>query len=149
MIAPLRAAHRRMIATLAVAIPAVFVAGLAYRRPVSPLEVSAANSEPAPLIRELASERGLITARLHQAPNRDQLILRVEPRREAVSPDLLVYWSPQRVDSALVPADARLLGSLYDSRFLLSNELGSRGYLVLYSVAHNSPIDSVAFGVQP
>jgi len=48
MIQPLRTLHRRVMITLAVVLPAAFVAGLAARRPAQPLNKSVHWLAPSP-----------------------------------------------------------------------------------------------------
>jgi hypothetical protein len=116
MTRPLRHAHRSIWLALAVALPALFAAGLALRPP------------------QAAEERVMdrITFRL---PDGAEL---VADSRElwgsAVdAPDPLVYWS-KTSDKSL--AGAQLAGSLPHGRQAALALPASGGYLLLYSLAH-------------
>ncbi len=151
MIRPLRVRHRLIWTGLAVALPALYVLGLAARQPVpgGPIPVPLGDESPAAPAaawhtREIASGRVLAMAVSPGAGARPAVLWlhQVEDWRR---PDILVYWS----ETPLAPqddlADAILLGAL-DGPRPRSLNLPSRrgGHLTLYSLAHRERIGSVA-----
>jgi hypothetical protein len=120
MTQPLRRAHRSIWLGLGVILPALLAGGLALRPPQAP--------------EERPTDR--ITLRL---PNGTEM---VADSRElwgsAVdAPDPLVYWSG---DSAGMPANSHLIGSLERGRHAALPLPESGGYLVLYSLAHGEVV---------
>jgi hypothetical protein len=131
MIAPLRRTHRRTFALLAVALPLVFAAGLAARRPPpagSPLALEGATSRNGAFVLRVSSD-------LH---------IRAEPR--ALHPDPLLYWS-ETAPADELPAGAQLLGPLTArARYRLPT---ASGYVILYSGGHGRVVDFAPAGAQP
>jgi hypothetical protein len=110
MIQPLRRAHQWIMTGLALVLPAIFLAGLAVRRPSLPLS----ESLPGRVSAENTSEE-------------------LRSFQKVLAPDLLVYWARIAPSDATLPRDARLLGSLHGTRGLdLSHVSG--GYLLAYSL---------------
>jgi hypothetical protein len=127
MIQPLRRTHRIAFALLTAALPAVFVAGLAARRPPAPAERV---SDRISLM--LASGTEVV------ADARELWGAAVD------APDPLVYWIEDSPPGNSLPANARLLGSLaFARRAHLEVPAGSgRGYLILYSLAWRKVVAS-------
>ena len=121
MIQPLRQYHRYAFTVLAAVLPAIWVAGLAARRPI-------VIAEPGPCRIELATAGG----------NRLEVDARELWGSAVDAPDALIYWSEEAPAAEHLPVKARLLGSLQSARhgaiFIPSGEKG-RGYLLLYSLA--------------
>jgi hypothetical protein len=121
MIQPLRRAHRWMIATLAVLLPALFAASLSVREPLPFEGPISGGAEP----RLPALGKAL------QAFERE------------LAPDLLVYWSPSLPPDDRLPADVVFLGALHGAKSRPA-PLSSDGYFLLYSLAHCRLVSSVA-----
>ena len=122
MIRPLRRVHRALFALLALALPALLVAGLALRPEVVALER---------LPRALQSAASASDARWGGA------------EREVA--DALTYWSPTaaRPGQAL-PAQAIWHGSRPGSPDALAAARPQTGYLLLYSLATREVVACVA-----
>jgi len=147
MIQPLRAAHRRAVITLAVVLPAVLLIGLGARRPPpEPLLRSPALPASLHLITESAGswQRHAIQTTIYgdlNPPNDFYVVLR--PTQSINEPDLLVYWSDALPRENHLPEGARLLGAFDPGRtLLLPREIQPGTHLILYSLAHQSVVDS-------
>jgi hypothetical protein len=58
-------------------------------------------------------------------------------------PDLLLYWSEDSPSGESLPASARLVGSFIPGKpFALPSSVGRSGYLVLFSLAHQTISDT-------
>jgi hypothetical protein len=121
MIQPLRRAHQRIMVSLALVVPAIFVAGLAVRQPSPPVRES--------LPKGSTSARS-VSGELRSFEN-------------ILAPDLLVYWVRAVPTDATVPPDARLLGALYGTQGLDLSEV-SDGYLLAYSLPQRRVVAHVA-----
>jgi hypothetical protein len=121
MIQPLRSAHQWIMGGLALALPTIFVAGLAVRQPSPPVSASF------PGRRVWA---GNIPGELRSF-------------HKALVPDLLVYWAQSVPSDATLPPDARLLGSLHGAQDLDAPPFPG-GYLLAYSLPDRRVVASVA-----
>ena len=147
MIQPLRTAHRFAFVALACVLPAVIVAGLAARSPRL-----ASGSPPgqlpasAQLIRksETLWPRHAIRTEFYSDSDRPGEIDVVLTAAEELSePDLLLYWSVDPPSGDSLPAGARLVGPLVARKFfVLPLSVSGSGYLVLFSLPHQTVFDT-------
>ena len=125
MIQPLRRTHQWIMVGLALVLPPVFVAGLAVRQPLPPLSESLPGRRP--------PARNISEA--------------IRSFQKALAPDLLVYWARTVPSGAILPLDARLLGSLHGPQSLNFSEV-SGGYLLAYSLADRQVVAYVAVSTE-
>ena len=148
MIQPLRKTHRVIFFALGIALPVLFIAGLASRHAplssVGPVEDKLAKKSGGI---EFAVNRGSskFTVRLIEnkkgGPEREFLAM---PGSGFLAPDVFVYWSETKPETSISP-NARLLGKL-GTRELYRIPAGAGGYFVLYSVAQNEVLGSISVG---
>jgi hypothetical protein len=148
MIQPLRKMHRTIFFALGIALPVLFIAGLASRHAPLPavgtVEGKLAQRNGGT---EFVLNRGSSKFRVRLLENR-----KAGPEREFLAipdsgflaADVFVYWSETQPGAFLSP-NAKLLGKLGPGELyrILS---GSGGYFVLYSVAQNEVLGSVPVG---
>ena len=155
----LRQLHRRMILTVAIAVPAIVAAGIMARVPTPGASVLPMTREtPGEGIRTLFAaddlwRRTRISTRISILPgDPDQRWIELDPREEFAQPDLLLYWSASRPGDRLAPA-SRLLGALRGRgarRFGVPDDVDLRvGYLILYDLAHAEIFGIAEVPVQP
>ncbi len=148
MIQPLRKMHRTIFFALGIALPVLFIAGLASRHAA----LAAVGLEENKLAQrnggtEFVLNRSLskFTVRLVEnrksGPEREFLAI---PDSGFLAPDVFVYWSETQPGAAL-SQNAKLLGKLGPGK-LYRIPSGSRGYFVLYSVAQNEVLGSIPVG---
>ena len=144
MIQPLRAAHRRTFAALAVALPAIFVAGLLVRHPETPAQSTQGSAAPAAGKKAFESDH-LFRHRIQTMIFADAAGRAVElrPVEDLQAPDLLLYWSASGDDVA----HATLLGAFEPGRRYRLPASGGR--LLLYSLAHRELVDAAALEAMP
>ncbi len=147
-----------MSIALALAAPAVLLAGVLARTPEARMEAlpEALRQTPKAPTSVLAVEySGLwgatpILTRLFPAPHVGaNVVVELEPQRDLRRPDLLVYWMPASQDADAFPAKARLLGRLAATtarRFSLPEAQGS---LVLYSLGHQERVATATLPAAP
>ena len=148
MIQPLRRTHRVIFFALGIALPLLFIGGLVARHAplsrVGPVEDKLAQNNGGT---EFAVNRGSskFTVRLIEnkkgGPEREFLAI---PDSGFLAPDVFLYWSETKPETSISP-DARLLGKL-GPRELYRIPASAGGYFVLYSVAQNEVLGSVAVG---
>jgi hypothetical protein len=148
MIQPLRQMHRTIFFALGIALPVLFIAGLASRHAPLPA-VGTVENKPAQRNRgaEFVLNHGSakFTARLVENKKGGQeREFRAIPASEFLAPDVFVYWSETQPGASLSP-NAKLLGKLGPDE-LYRIPSGSGGYFVLYSVAQNEVVGSVPVG---
>ena len=68
----------------------------------------------------------------------------LEPPDDLSAPDLLVYWSAELSDVNQLPSQAVLLGTLENSKRLQFLKINPKGFLILYSLAHQSVVDTAS-----
>jgi len=144
MIQPLRTAHRRASITLALVLPTVLLAGLMARRPL-PLADEKRTLEGWQPIRQsdhLWTKHSIHSVLVRNSSDPAMLQVVLEPLEDLSAPDLLVYWSPELSGSGRLPANAVLLGPFGNSKPLQLQESDVTGFLILYSLAHQSIFDS-------
>lgn len=148
MIAPLRRRHRLTVASLAVALPVLYVVALAARpdEPVvdqlPPALAEAAAGEVDQDFGELVTDPAVaVRSRTDGA----QWWVELDPGAPIALPEVLVYWTPSTVADRL-PEDAFLIGSLAGARArahgMPRDALGRDGTLVLYSLGHQEVVAS-------
>jgi len=146
MIRPLRQRHRVIIFALSVVVPATFALGIATRKEVPALSVTATSfSAGAPGHKELCSREGLWekkairTLILNLGAGNGQLGVELIAQDQISRADVLVYWLPgQEKIEDVHPADAILLGSFDPSipmpLALPQQAVNNAGRLLLYSL---------------
>jgi hypothetical protein len=146
VIARLRRRHRIATIALAVLMPPALAVALIERAEVPPSAVAAGLVGEPEGGTPLWSRDDLFTALpMHArgfAGDRGALV-ELQPLRDPLLPDLLVYWSAGGARDAL-PEGAQLLGRLAGAearRFALP---AARGSLHLYSLGHARLVDSAA-----
>lgn len=147
MIQPLRSAHRRAWFALAVVLPALLVVGLMARRPRLIADSRINDSEALVPIRQsdhLWAKHTIHSAFLRRASDPTKVQVVLEPLDDLSVPDLLVYWSAEMSGNDNLPANAVLLGTFKKSSPLLLRESDRKGFLILYSLAHQSIVDAAS-----
>lgn len=148
----LRDRHRRALSALAVALPLLFAAGIAARRPAPSGELpgSASGLEPGPTagaLVEIAPGQRVALRLRRDRPRQSGYLLEARAPDELLRPDLLVYWSPESKGVEL-SARAWLLGRLRGARpasFRLPAPAAERGgFVVFYSAAWGERLGAVA-----
>lgn len=145
MIQPLRSAHRRTSMALALILPAVLVVGLMARRPLPHPYSKTHNSEARQSIGRsdhLWSRHRIHSVFLRNASGPATVQVVLEPLDDFSAPDLLVYWSPALPVSDQLATNAVLLGAFENGRPLLLQESNTKGFLILYSLAHHTIVDT-------
>ena len=146
MIQPLRSLHRRTFLTLAIALPAILLAGLGARRP-QPTAGTVEMPASAYLMRRADNlwKAHAIRSEFHgDREHPEQTDLRLTPVQDLGEPDLLLYWSNSEPRGNALPPDARLLGPFALNTLFELPQSGQalKGHLVLYSLAHQAVVDS-------
>src|SRR5439155_14503893 len=145
---PLRKMHRTIFFLLGIALPLLFIAGLASRHaPLSTVGTAenklAQRSDGTEFVLNRGSSK--FTVRLvenrKRGPQREFTAI---PDSGFLAPDVFVYWSEAKPGASISP-NARLLGKL-GPRELYRIPSGSDGYFVLYSVAQNEVLGSIPVG---
>jgi hypothetical protein len=147
MIQPLRTAHRRAFVAIAFVLPVVLAAGLGARHRQSRSSVQAARlPDSAHLVRrstDLWSKQAMLTEFYDDANHPGEISVIVRPAVELTEPDLLLYWSSELPPENMLSANARLLGPFVEGRpFTLPLDVDGTGYLVLFSLPHQTVLDS-------
>ena len=149
MIQPLRAVHSRAFVALAIVLPAILVAGLGARR----LSLAASANTPegtatGRLLRESSNlwQKHSIKSSFYRRPDRPQHVyLDLQPTQELNEPDLLLYWDTNAPQKNVLSGDAQLLGAFSTGKvFRLPLNEKRAGYLVLFSPAHQTVLDTAA-----
>ena len=148
MILPLRRRHRRMLAVIGVALPCVFILGIAARAPVPlraapPLASDLRNSQTEVWNRSDVFSNVPIGVRLLRGPMSSFHTIVFLPGRGFGKPDLLVYWVAGTQNPAdSLPDNARLLGPFPASKdYQLPQTEHTEGAVVLYSLADHEIVD--------
>lgn len=146
MIRSLRARHRAMILVLAPILPAILVLALVGRSAVPaealPRQLTVPHDST---LQPVGSDWTLIESPRIQARyfaregDSTASAIALTPAFLPVPPDLLLYWSEIAGDSAGLPPEAALLGPLIPSE-PVRLPASSRGYLILYSLAHRERV---------
>jgi hypothetical protein len=132
---------------LAIVLPTVLVVGLMARRPLPRTSSKTDYAEVQQPIRQ--SDRLWAKHAIHSVFLRDtsdptsvQVVL--EPLDDISAPDLLVYWSAELSDVNQLPSQAVLLGAFENGQLLHFRKSNPKGFLILYSLAHQSVVDTVS-----
>ena len=149
MIRTLRRRHRRMIWTLAIIVPVLFVAAL-LARPTPPiadglaLEATPAYPTEVNAWDDLWPSVPITTRLLADRMPAEQLAVELTPTEALLRPDVLVYWVPGEVQEAALPETSYLLGALQGTEpqvWPLPEEARYvSGTLLLYSLPHDEVI---------
>jgi hypothetical protein len=143
MIQPLRNCHRWAFLLLALLLPVLFVAGILVR-PKTP--------RPRTIARFIAAQgsdwqKHSFVVQISSLSN-DETSLAVIPIKPVLAPDLLVYYANHAPQRGVLPADAHLLGRWdVESTYPLPHT--SNGFVLLYSGAQRTVLDSVAVEGHP
>ena len=147
MIQPLRTVHRRAFVALAFVLPVLLALGLGARRArTSPAtqpitEINSAKQSGVQWQKHAIRSR--LYAGLDTANRPQDIFVTLEPAQNVNEPDLLLYWAGSEPQGGSLPTQARLLGALSASNtFTLPREVNGAGYLVLYSLAHQTVVDT-------
>ena len=147
MIQPLRAVHRRAFVALAVVLPAILLLGLEARRPrLGPSAHAADVPDTGNMVRESSTlwQKHSIRSRFYSKPDHPlDTYVALLPEEGLNEPDLLLYWSTNPPQGDVLPGEAQLVGAFTtDETFLLPLNRTGDGYLVLFSPAHQTVIDT-------
>jgi hypothetical protein len=149
MIQPLRAVHRGTFVTLALVLPAILLIGLGARRS-GPGSAARAADVPgtAHVVRESNNlwQRHSIHSKFYGTPDGPQdVYLVLQPARSLNEPDLLLYWDTSAPQRNVLSGEAQLLGAFGTGKvFRLPLNEKRTGYLVLFSPAHQTVLDTAA-----
>jgi hypothetical protein len=148
MIQPLRKMHWAIFFVLGIALPVLFIAGLASRQaPLPAVGTVAGKLTQRNGGTEFVLNRGSskFTVRLveNKKGGQEREFLAI-PASGFLAPDVFVYWSETQPGASLSP-NAKLLGKLGPGE-LYRIPSGSGGYFLLYSVAQNEVLGSVPVG---
>lgn len=149
MIQPLRTVHRRASIALALILPTVLLVGLMARRPPLQADSKRHNSEGWQSIQEsdhLWTKRSIRSLFVRNTSDPTAVHVVLEPIDDLSDPDLLVYWSPELSGRDNLPTNAVLLGAFEDSRPMRLQGSDNQGFLILYSLAHHSVVDTAPLG---
>jgi hypothetical protein len=145
----LRQRHRRIIAVLVIVVPAAFAAGLVMRQPVPVESALPAGLSPEGRFQRQEWERGDMFSKarlqvrlLRERSGGGSFALQFSPPQNFVKPDLIVYWSAgEKSVSGELPNDALLLGAVGAELELPAEIIGTKGRLLLYSLADGELVD--------
>ncbi len=149
MIQPLRTVHRRAFVALALILPAVLLIGLMARRPPLQADSKRHNLEGWQSIQEsdhLWAKHSIRSLFVRNTSDPIAVHVVLQPIGDFSVPDLLVYWSPELSASDNLPTNAVLLGAFENKRPMRLQGRGNQGFLILYSLAHHSVVDSAPLG---
>src|SRR5215467_10444878 len=145
MIQALRSVHRQASMALVLVLPTVLVVGLMARQPLPRTNSKTDNAEVQQPIRQ--SDRLWTKHAIHSVFMRDMsdpttVQVGLEPLDDLSAPDLLVYWSAELSDVNQLPSQAVLLGTFENGKRLQFLKINPKGFLILYSLAHQSVVDT-------
>ena len=147
MIQPLRTVHRRAFLVLAFVLPLVVLAGLEARRTGLPSSVQLGQlpTSTGELRKSdnLWKKHAMRTEFYNDSNHPGDIQVALYPVQELNEPDLLFYWSLDQPTAESLPASAQLLGSFVAGKvFTLPTDVDRAGYLVLFSLPHQTVYDS-------
>jgi len=134
---------------LALILPTVLLVGLMVRRPLLQADSKKHNSEGRQSIQEsdhLWAKHSIRSLFVRNTSDPTVVHVVLESIDDLSAPDLLVYWSPELSVSDNLPTKAVLLGAFENSRPMRLQGSGKQGFLILYSLAHRSVVDSAPLG---
>ncbi len=132
---------------LAFVLPTVLVVGFLARRPLSRTRSKRANAEVQQPIRQsdrLWTKHAIHSVFLRDTSDPTAVQVGLEPLDDLSAPDLLVYWSAERSDANQLPSRAVLLGTFENGKLLQIRKGNPQGFLILYSLAHQSVVDTAS-----
>jgi len=132
---------------LVLVLPTVLVVGLMARRPLPRTGSKTDNAEVQQPIRQsdrLWTKHAIHSVFLRDTSHPTTVQVALEPLDDLSAPDLLVYWSPRLSGSDKLVSDAVLLGPFTKGTSLQLRESDTQGFLILYSVAHQSVVDTAS-----
>jgi hypothetical protein len=147
MIQPLRTLHRRAFLALAFILPAILVIGLRARPPqVRPTARVPGLPVGAYMVRESGGlwRKHAMQSMFYSMPDRPQdIYIVLQPTQQLNEADLLLYWTATAPQGSALPEDAQLVGAYIAGKaFLLPLSDKRSGYLVLFSLAHQTVFDT-------
>ena len=145
MIQPLRTMHRRASIALALVLPTVLIVGLMARRPARHSDLKTQNLAARQTVRQsdhLWAKHAIRSVFLRDKNDPTAIQVVLEPLDDLSIPDLLVYWSPELSGGGSLPTNAVLLGTFEKSEPLQLQQSNAKGFLILYSLAHQSIVDA-------
>ena len=154
MIQPLRAVHRRVFVALAFVLPAILLIGIGGRRP-RPHPGTRAAQLPA-AVTFVEKSDGLWRKHAIQSDfysdfdHPHEIYVVLQPVQDMNEPDLLLYWTVNQPSGNVLPAHPHLLGTFAAGKsFVLPQDAGHTGHLVLYSLAHQAVVDTASLEKLP
>jgi hypothetical protein len=147
MIQPLRQLHARVFLVLGIALPVLFVGGIASRQSLP--KARAARTEIGGLtpVAQQAMQVNGSSVRLNTFRNREGIVLQVSSSNTLNAPDVLVYASATEPKDALTD-DATFLGEYAPEKLYRLPAEGSR-FVVLYSLGYQQVLASFPLAGQP
>ena len=146
MIQPLRTVHRRAFLALAFVLPAVILAGLGASRPRLTRRSVVELPTSVYIVRKsdvLWSKHVMPTVFYGDSSRLGDTYVAVNLSQEPNEPDLLLYWSVEQPAGDSLPARARLVGPFIAGKaFVLPLDVDRSGYLVLFSLPHQTVVDT-------
>jgi hypothetical protein len=131
---------------LALALPTVLAVGLMVRRPLPRADSKTYNSEARqPILKSdhLWTKHAIHSVFLTDTSDPTTVQVVLEPLDDLSVPDPLVYWSPEFSGSSdRLPTNAVLLGAFENGKPLRLRKSNAKGFLILYSLAHQSIVDA-------
>ena len=147
MIQPLRSMHRRAWLTLGLVLPTLLAVGLIVRRPLPLADLKTHHSQARGPIRQsdhLWTKHAIHSVFLSDTSDPTSVQVVLEPLDDLSAPDPLVYWSRELSGSDRLPTNAVLLGAFENGKPLRLRESNAKGFLILYSLAHQSIVDTAS-----
>jgi hypothetical protein len=147
MIQPLRVAHRRAFVGLTVVLPAILWIGIGARtsRPGESVLVADVPA-PANVVRDSSNlwQNHTIHSTFYSRSDRPREIdVVLQSAKDLNAPDLLLYWTNRAPQGNNLPREAEFVGAFRTGKaFLIPLNKKSTGYLVLFSSAHQSVLDT-------
>ena len=147
MIQPVRTVHRRAFVALALVLPAILLGGIEARHPgTSPTGRSPELPPIAYLVREsngLWTQHSIATKFYGRSDRPKDIYVVLRPMQPLNEPDLLLYWSTHAPQANSLPSESLLVAPYTaDETFALPLEKGRAGYLILFSLAHQTVFDT-------
>ena len=144
MIQPLRQLHGRVSLVLAVALPILFVSGVASRKslPKTPAARVGTNGL-APVAQQTVQVNGF-PVRLSTFRDREGVVLQISSANALIAPDLLVYASTSE-SKDMVTGEATFLGAYAPEKMYRLPSEGVR-FVTLYSLGQQQILASVPLG---
>lgn len=148
----LRQRHFYTFIILILILPLLVIAGLAARRLPQPID-----RFPAALTTETPEPSGtFVDLSCHwtgqsiatRIIKRESMMIELNVLQTIQEPDLLLYWNSEPSDDTSLPTQSHLLGSLANTgitRFPISSQIVTNGYLLIYSLGHQEVISSTRY----